>query len=140
MLGPEYLQSYGDHEKSFFNINESVKARDDLFYLIVNTNILNMRNSVFIFVCKKEEWKHFLDKNLKDKKDGSKKSKSLLEILKLCMKVKTKFWTIPTMGFLKVTKFHRVIYFFCLTITSNTRGPPPPPSINHLLCAKNAGG
>ena len=27
--------------------------------------------------------------------------RNLVDILKLCMKVKTKFWTIPTMGFLK---------------------------------------
>ena len=73
--GPEVLENYGDHEKSFFKINESVKARSDLFYLVINTRILNMRQSVFIFVCKKEEWQNFLDKNLKDQKDGSKKNK-----------------------------------------------------------------
>jgi len=103
--GPEVLANYGDHEKSFFKINESVKARSDLFYLVINTRILHMRQSVFIFVCKKEEWQNFLDENLKDQKDGSKKNKrdktNLVDILKLCMKVKTKFWTIPTMGFLK---------------------------------------
>ena len=73
--GPEVLANYGDHEKSFFKINESVKARSDLFYLVINTRILHMRQSVFIFVCKKEEWQNFLDENLKDQKDGSKKNK-----------------------------------------------------------------
>ena len=64
-----------------------------------------MRQSVFIFVCKKEEWKVFLNENLKDPKQylgGSNNEKNrLLEALKLCLKVKAKFWTIPTMGFLK---------------------------------------
>jgi hypothetical protein len=72
--GPEVLASYGDHEKSFFKINESVRARSDLFYLVINTRILNMRQSVFIFVCKKEEWQNFLDENLKEHKDDSKKN------------------------------------------------------------------
>ena len=71
--GPEVLANYGDHEKSFFKINESVRARSDLFYLVINTRIINMRQSVFIFVCKKEEWQNFLDENLKENKDDSKK-------------------------------------------------------------------
>ena len=63
--GPEKLVNYGNHEKSFFNINESVKARSDLFYLVINTRIVNMRQSVFIFVCKRQEWDTFLKRNLK---------------------------------------------------------------------------
>ena len=63
--GPEHLANYGDHEKSFFKINEAVKARNDLFYLVVNTRIVNMRQSVFIFGCKKDEWKSFLEENMK---------------------------------------------------------------------------
>ena len=61
----EHLANYGDHEKSFFKINEAVKARNDLFYLVVNTRIVNMRQSVFIFACKKDEWKSFLEENMK---------------------------------------------------------------------------
>ena len=103
--GPEKLANYGDHEKSFFKINESAKTRNDLFYLVVNVRIVNMRQSVFIFVCKKEEWKIFLEEHLKDPKEclgGIDNNLSrLVETLRLCMKVKAKFWTIPTMGLLK---------------------------------------
>ena len=42
---------------------------------MINARILDIRQSVFIFVCKKEEWKNFLDENLKDPKDNSKKNK-----------------------------------------------------------------
>ena len=103
--GPEKLANYGGHEKTFFNINEIAKARNDLFYLVINVRIVNMRQSVFIFVCKKEEWESFLKEHLKDPKDcfnGADTNISrLMETLKLCMKVKAKFWTIPTMGMLK---------------------------------------
>ena len=78
------LRIYGDHEKSFFKINESAKARDDLFYFVVNVRIINMRHSVFIFVCKKEEWEKFLHENLKNPNECSKEGR-LLEILKLCL-------------------------------------------------------
>ena len=94
------LRIYGENEKSFFKINEAANARSDLFYLVINTRIVNMRHSVFIFACKKEKWQKFLQDNLKNPNERRKKSR-LLEILKLCFKVKVKFWTIPTMGALK---------------------------------------
>ena len=94
------LQNYGDHPNSFFKINDVAKARADLFYLVINVRIVNMRHSVFIFACKKEEWDQFLHENLKNPNECD-NEKSLLEILRLCMKVKVKFWTIPTMGALK---------------------------------------
>jgi len=94
------LRSYGENEKSFFKINEAAKSRVDLFYLVINVRIVNTRHSVFIFVCKKDEWEMFLQENLKNPNDSSNNGR-LLEILKLCFKVKLKFWTIPTMGALK---------------------------------------
>ena len=66
---PEMLSNYGNHEKSFFKINESVNTSEDLFYLVINVRIVNMRQSVFIFVCKKVEWDTFLKENLKDPKE-----------------------------------------------------------------------
>ena len=94
------LRSYGENENSFFKINEAANTRVDLFYLVINVRIVNMRHSVFIFVCKKEQWEKFLQENIKNPNERNKKGR-LLEILKLCFKVKVKFWTIPTMGALK---------------------------------------
>ena len=99
------LRNYGDGMQSFFTINKVAKARSDLFYLVVNVRIVDLRQSVSIFVCKREEWEAFLNENFNRPNDclhkWSQKSGCILDAFKKCLKVKAKFWTMPTMGLLR---------------------------------------
>jgi len=100
------LKHYGDMKSSFFDINEVTKTRTDVFYLVINVRIIDKRQSVAIFACKREEWNDFLKKNYKDYSsdcllNSEKGKRTLRDALKSCLKVKAKFWTIPTCGSFK---------------------------------------
>merc|ERR1712150_38932 len=97
------LENYGENKYSFFEINKAVKTHEDMFYLVVNVRIVSQRQSVAIFVCKKEQWKTFLQKNVRHPKEmlDNQDQSVLLHALKSCFKVKGKFWTIPTCGSFK---------------------------------------
>ena len=100
------LERYGDTKNSYFDINEAAKARTDVFYLVINVRIVNQRQSVGIYACKRKEWSNFLRDNYKEySSDGSSSSEkgqnALQDALKSCLKVKAKFWTIPTCGSFK---------------------------------------
>ena len=93
------LKNYGKNQNSFFGINRAAKLRNDLFYLVINVRIVNQRQSVAIFVCKKEEWQKFLLENfctIERFNQCDKEKDNLLNALKSCLKVKAKFWTMPT--------------------------------------------
>ena len=100
------LEYYGSIKNSFFGINEATKGRSDLFYLVINIRIVNQRQSVAIFACKRKTWNDFLQENYKDYSsedltNSEKAQNRLRQAIKSCLKVKAKFWTIPTCGSFK---------------------------------------
>jgi len=100
------MEYYGNIKNSFFGINEATKGRTDLFYLVINIRIVNQRQSVAIFACERKTWNDFLQENYKDytfegATNSEKGQEGLRDALKSCLKVKAKFWTIPTCGSFK---------------------------------------
>merc|ERR1719322_1526395 len=78
-------------KSSFFDINEVAKTRTDVFYLVINVRIIDKRQSVAIFACKREEWNDFLKKNYKDYSsdclvNSDKGKETLRDALKSCFK------------------------------------------------------